>query len=59
MTDTFECPENKGTTLKVQKDDNQAMISILTPWVGRFRDEFIVCLSADELERFKAVVSEL
>lgn len=59
MTDTFECPENKGTTLKVQKDDDQAMISILTPWEGRFRDEFIVCLNQDELARFKAVVADL
>lgn len=59
MKESFKCPENKGYTLAVDNDDEATLISILTPWKDKFRQEYIVCLDGDELQRFKEAVARL
>jgi len=59
MKEKFNCPENKGTQLIVDGEDDVKLISIMTPWENKFRQEWIVCLEGDELERFKKAVAAL
>jgi hypothetical protein len=59
MKTYFNCPENDGTQLIVDGEDTPALISIMTPWEGKFRKEWIVGLEGDELERFKKAIAEL
>tara|TARA_R110002033_G_scaffold25265_4_gene58641 strand:+ start:3868 stop:4047 length:180 start_codon:yes stop_codon:yes gene_type:complete len=55
----FNCPENDGTQLIVDGEDDTKLISIMTPWKDKFRQEWIVCLEGEELARFKKAVAEL
>ena len=55
----FDCPENKGTSLKIDSDDEIVLVSILTPWKNRLQEEHIVCLDKEELQRFKQAVANL
>ena len=59
MVDTFDCPENPNTQLRVDSDDENKIISILTPRKNGFRAEWLVCLEGEELARFKKVVAAL
>jgi len=59
MKDKFKCPENKGYMLVVDGEDETKLISIFTPWKDKFRQEHIICLEGDELQRFKEAVARL
>jgi len=60
MKERFNCPENKGTQLVIDNEDDEfKLISIMTPWENNLRQEWVVCLSGDDLQRFKDTVAAL
>ena len=59
MKAKFNCPENIGTQLIIDGEDDTKLISIMTPWKDKFRQEWIVCLEGAELDRFKDAVARL
>jgi hypothetical protein len=59
MKSEFVCPENQTVLIVNNRGDDLKTISVLTPWEGRGRWEYVVCLEGEELERFKEAVAKL
>lgn len=55
----FDCEENLGQRMTVENDgDGAAIIAVISPIKNGWR-ELPVCLTGEELERFKSAVAAL
>jgi hypothetical protein len=55
----FECPENRGNKLIIEKLDSTVFFRTLGPWTNGSREEFCVVIEGEELKRLKSLVQSL